>query len=353
MLLINEYIKKHRLEIFSLIKDKSIIYLDTKFWLILRDQNRETNPEKRLLLDKILELSDSGKCVFPISEISFWEFLKQKDIVTLKETVTLVDRLSQGITIINTDERYVLELEHFFLTKSKKETYEIKELIWTKLHFILGYNFISGLKLESEQKSFFDFLTILTLEKVFSIANSNNINLKTFEFKDDIELLNSEKEKYMNDNKSYKQMFLSELGGHLDLHEHIFDDVIYSIYCKEKNLVPNDSRNIERDENKNFKNLVYRGFENGSITDELPVFRIVPELYASVRWNTGRKYKDGNDTMDFLHASFALPYCDYFFTEHELKTIITQTKLDVLYVCQVESRPKIILEILEKINKVE
>jgi hypothetical protein len=97
LLKINNHIKRHRLDISKLIKGKTIIYLDTNHWLNLRDQNREFEPNKRILLDKIIELSDSGKCIFPISEITFWEFLKQSDIKTLKETSVLVDRLSKGI----------------------------------------------------------------------------------------------------------------------------------------------------------------------------------------------------------------------------------------------------------------
>jgi hypothetical protein len=86
------------------------------------------------------------------------------------------------------------------------------------------------------------------------------------------------------------------------------------------------------------------------ITKELPVFRIVPELFASTRWDRKRIYSDGNDTLDFLHASFALPYCDFFFTERELRTMIIQRKFDNLYGCRVESNSNEALKILESIE---
>ena len=72
-------------------------------------------------------------------------------------------------------------------------------------------------------------------------------------------------------------------------------------------------------------------------------------LFAAVRWNKTRKYSDGNDTFDFMHATAALPYFDFFFTENELHTIIRQIKLDVAYGCVVESDPKKVLELLHSI----
>jgi hypothetical protein len=68
-----------------------------------------------------------------------------------------------------------------------------------------------------------------------------------------------------------------------------------------------------------------------------------------MRWNKDRVYKDGNDTMDVLHAVHALPNCDYFFTENELRSMIVQLKLDKLFNCVAESNPKKILEILSAI----
>jgi len=70
-------------------------------------------------------------------------------------------------------------------------------------------------------------------------------------------------------------------------------------------------------------------------------------MNAVARWNKDRKYKDGNDTFDFLHVSSALPYFDYFFTERELSTMIKQRKLDEIYNCKVSSNIDEILEFLK------
>jgi len=349
VLKIESHIRNHRLEISKLIKGKIIIYLDTKYWLIIRDQNNESDPSKRMLLDKIIELSDSGKCIFPISEISFWEFLKQHDLESLKKTSVVVDRLSKGITMINVNERKVLEFTHFFYKNSGRDIFELNELIWTKLPLILGYDFIAKLEKEELQKSFFDFVVNTSLLDIISTIYKDGEIEKPFHFKDDTKTLNEEKEIHKNENKSFKQMFLSELGGYLDLHQEVFRGVIYNIFCKENKKEPSVIKRDSVDKNNSFKYLIYNGFKLGKLTTELPVFRVIPTLFASARWNRNRKFSDGNDTLDFLHASFALPYCDFFFTEKELKTMIEQTELDKLYDCNVESNESLILKKLNEL----
>jgi len=348
LLKIDNHIKNHRIKLSETFEDKTIVYLDTKYWLILRDQNNETDSNKRVLLDKILELSDSGKCIFPISEISFWEFLKQSDLETLKATTVLVDRLSKGVSMINMDERRVLEFKHFFYSSTGQDTHDLNELIWTKLPLILGYDFIARLDTEDMQKSFFDFVINASLYDVISTLYSDRKIEKPFSYKDDVDALNKGKFEHADENTSFKQMFLSELSGYLKLYKDLFKDVIYYLYCKENNKEPDDQE-MESIDNS-YMYLIYNGFKNEKLTTELPVFRVVPELFASARWNKERKYSDGNDLMDFMHASYALPYCDYFFTEKELKTMIDQTKLNKLYGCIVESKPKLILERLKNME---
>ena len=54
----------------------------------------------------------------------------------------------------------------------------------------------------------------------------------------------------------------------------------------------------------------------------------------------GRKFK-ANDMSDFRHAQAALPYFDYFFTEHSLRDLVLRSNMrfDVEYHCVVESHP--------------
>jgi len=95
--------------------------------------------------------------------------------------------------------------------------------------------------------------------------------------------------------------------------------------------------------------LIIQLFREDKLTNELPLFKIDPSLFGLMWWNKDRIYKDGNDTMDVLHASNALPNCDYFFTEKELRSMIVKLKLDKSFGGVVESDGKKVLEALNAI----
>lgn len=342
---IDNYIKEKRLELGSIMQHLKIIYLDVKYWIELGSQSNTEDAKDKTLLLTITKLVELKKCIFPISEITFFELLKQSDKEGLRRIVQLVDKFSEGISMISSEERMCLEIVHFLMSKSGDETHSLHQLIWTKTAFIVGYHNLFMMKSLADQKSFIDFISNASLLEVYNTLWGNN-EYKPFEFKDNIDELDSDKEKYKNENNTSQKMFLSELGGYLDEHQKSLDEALLEFYFLKTGKTPSLDEQKTLDSGR-YKNLIYNGFKTGKLTNELPVFRILPELFTYTRWNQGRKYRDGNDTIDFLHASFALPYCDYFFTENELKNAIKQRKLDTLYHCLVESKENEILKLLE------
>lgn len=341
---IDSYIKQKRLELSTSILHRKIIYLDINYWIRLRDQK---TPIDKRMFDRAIELVKSQNCIFPISEISFFEILKQKDKRTLKATIELVDKLSEGIAIISAEERMQLELMHFIRKRQGKATYNIKELAWTKLVSIVTPAIIPSVEFNL-QKSFYDFVCKMTLSEIITTIELNG-GIKPFAFKDNVKKMNNDKEKYAHENKSFKQMFLSELSGFLEVHKESLDKTFIDLCHTDLGYPPSEKDHKEIIENSIVK-LIYHGFRLSKITKELPMFKILPTMYAAVRWNTNRKYTDGNDTPDFMHVACALPYCDYFFTEKELRTIIAQQNLDTLFDCVVESDPNEAIRILDSIN---
>jgi hypothetical protein len=89
-------------------------------------------------------------------------------------------------------------------------------------------------------------------------------------------------------------------------------------------------------------NLLVHGLKRPQSTKRvgeiLRTIRIHAWLHAAIRWDKKRKL-EGNDLLDFHHAPAALAYCDAFFTERPLQTLVTQSHvvLDKLYNCRVIS----------------
>lgn len=339
---IDNNINQERLKLYSSIKETKKIYLDTNYWIKLRDAEKNDNHIDKDLLNKLRELVKLNKCIIPISEINFWEILKQNDFNTLKESTSLIDELSKGISLIGDEERKQLEFFYFIMEKQGKKIDEDIKLVWDRLSINILYCYLFSetfdIKMISnkfrDSKSFSDIL--MTMKE--------HNNLIHFRFKDNVTYLNKNKEKYKNENKSFNQLYLSELFGYLETFESILSDFFKQLYYTSYGKKTNSKIPIS-----DFTKLIYNGFKENKINKELPSFSIFPKLNASIRHNSLRKYKDGNDTIDFLHATAALPYFDFFFTEKELKTIINQQKLDSEYDCIVESDTVKILELLNKL----
>lgn len=349
MRFIDKYISEKSIDIHTAIAGRKIIYLDLKYWIILRDGiEQENNTVARKIAHKILELYESGKCIFPVSEVVFWEILKQEDKTSLIKTFQLAERLSEGIAILSDKQRVKVEFACWYSTNAKTDNLPVLEkLVWSKLPLISGYFFYSS-KVEelpnNLKGAFLDFVCQMPMSTLIDQAEY----LIPFSGKDNVEEMNRSKEKYKHENKSRKAMFLSELWGVLDCFTDQFNEVVADIYQKTTGFRPTEKELANTDKTA-WQKLIYQAFKMEKITNQLPTFKIIPALAGAMRWNTSRKYTDGNDTIDIMHATIALPYCDYFFTEKELHTLITQDKLDEIFQCITESKPECVLERLNQL----
>lgn len=340
----NQYLLKKQIDFGNSIRNCKKIYLDINFWVKLRDQ--ETDADKELF-NKLEELVADNKCVLPISETIFYEILKQNDVSALKKMANVISKFSKGISIVSDQERQQLEFINFVHAKTQKPIFDMRVCVWTKISINIIYNMLIRFEPEKADNRFIDFLEDISFEKIITLAD--NPNFKPFKFKDNVAFLNKAKEKYKDENKSFKQMYLSELGGYLETFDGDFIKYMDDIYFLEtgKHLTSEEKEKVHF---TNWSLCIYNLVKLNKIKTALPSFTIFSELNASIRWNKDRKYSDGNDTFDFMHATAALPYYDYFFTEKELKTIIEQRKLDKIYNCVVLSEVNTVIKELESIH---
>ncbi|OXB07787.1 hypothetical protein [Flavobacterium pectinovorum] len=339
----NQHLSNIKLEIGQSIAGQTKIYLDTNYWLKITDCKTEKDA---FLCNLLIELVETKKVILPISEITFWEILKQSDLKSLKRSALIIDKLSQGISIACEKDRQRLEFLHFVKANSGKPLYNLNEIVWSKISIVILLPIFLKYDPDTLKPGFINFLSDISFENILTQLQASS-NLKPFYYKDDIDALNQGKEKHKDENKNFHEMYLSELGGYLQEFEQDLNSYFEEFYFDETgNKVSDQER---QDVNyKSWKNMIYNLSKLKKLIDKLPSYRIFPEMNAVARWNTNRKYKDGNDTFDFLHVSAALPYFDYFFTERELRTMIKQRKLDEIYNCTVLSNIDEILEILNQ-----
>jgi hypothetical protein len=329
---VDKYIRERCIQLGNFVLSHKIVYLDTKFWIIIRDVSlgRNTKEADKDLYKKIRELAESKKCIFPISQDTFLEVLKQQDKETLKETARLIDFLSKGVSLISRKERIEVEISHFLYEFSGLEIYKRKEMVWTKLTYTMGFttprNDLIDKKLDQViQKTFIDQMWSISLLEMIEIMEKNGDSLarSLSRSSDTTHLLNIGKFAHLHENKTFQEMFLTELVGMLDVYKDQFSYFMAKLYEKKtSNIVTSDEINDTGYESDLF-NLICNMFKSGKAKDRLPTLAILSGLHAVTRWDKERKFKD-NDIHDFNHAASALPYADYFFTEKSLTPHIQQ-----------------------------
>lgn len=328
---VETYLKRKRIKLSYEIRPSKKIYLDTKYWLLLRDARIRENIDNNILqlLHLMENLVKNGKAICPISTEIFWEIRKQSDNKTLEATVKIIDDLSKGVIILSLPERFNLEFSHFIRTKFKKSVYNLDELIWTKIPYILGFanpvsKIVSPEIMCALQKAFIDQLWVASLKDF--LEPIEQITIPPPCYIDLSKTLNQKKIEHINDYKSFKQLFLTELGGILDgYREHSEDLMIYLFESIMGHKFP--QRETMADIfSKYVMRIIYLNFELNKIKSELPSFHVMAKLHASTRWDEYRKIKP-NDIYDIHHAIDAIPYYDYFLTEHGLKHLVSNNNL--------------------------
>ncbi|MBF0376257.1 MAG: hypothetical protein HQK72_02125 [Desulfamplus sp.] len=353
------YSKVLRLQLGNDLKTVKKIYLDTNYWLELR--NAALGHAKNVifsdLLKSLINKVECGNIICPISDENYYEILKQTDPDTLQVSAKLIDELSKGVALLGPEERVQFEILYFIQSAiyGEQSVYSPDEFIWTKVVFTYGTQHPHNSVFSPEeqlviQKAFLDQMWTMSFCDMVNTMGIDQIR-KMPRFKDITPQLNKDKVTHAHENNSFKQLFLSEIAGVLDCYKPLFEDAMIYLFEKEYGHKPTDEEIKKTDSGKSIANVIYNLFKMNKLGKYFPSVVIGAGLYASVRQDIQRKFKF-NDMSDFRHAQAALPYFDYFFTENSLRDLIKRNNLrfDKQYSCIVESNPCEAVTLLKQIG---
>jgi hypothetical protein len=296
---VEQYARSKRIALAHEIRGAQKIYLDTKFWILLRDARlgRPDSNDVGKLLQILETLVLRRKVLCPLSVDTFAEIFKQSDPSTLRATVQLIDDLSMGISILELGERVDLEVSHFIREKTKGSgaVYALDDLVWTKTAYVLGFvtpipHGLPNKKSMAIQKAFVDQMWIITLTDMLdhmgTIAPQDS---KAWFSEDTTEKLNQGKLSHMHEYSSFKQLFLNELAGLLDVHKPMLADLMRHIYESDTGKIATWDEVEMADSGRLVVNLIYHAFRLNKIKSEMPSFRAYAGLHAAMRWDAKRK----------------------------------------------------------------
>jgi hypothetical protein len=322
------------------------VYLDVKFWILLRKailSGATTSPEVELL--SLLRSQVANGTIFcPISETTYLELVKQSDQHTRELTATLIDELSLGIALIPFDRRIATEIAVFFHSfgDDPEPFHPLKHLVWTKLAYVLGPHHPIDDR--------FDVATMLMLQKSFidkmwtmPLAELVDDRIRYFpgdEFdKRWADTINAGVSQHASELKSFAQALDDELRGAVSAVGDIIMEVMNAKAARKNISLAVEGTETYRKAQNAFQNVIYQALkQKPEYRLQMPSFFIEASLHAGFRWDKSRRFKP-NDMHDFHHACAALAYCEVFLTERPLRTILEAQHLGLskLFSCKVLS----------------
>ena len=137
---IDQHVRHSQIILGQEIAGRNAIYLDMKFWILLREADRHAGTASTAkLLDYLRKGTAKGALFCPISESTFLELMKQADQVSRLATASLIDELSLGIALIEQDLRLETEIAYWMRSISGYTNLPpLEHLVWHKLSHVLG-----------------------------------------------------------------------------------------------------------------------------------------------------------------------------------------------------------------------
>ena len=320
---LKEYVDSEQIKLSDSIKDRIKIYLDTKFWIYLRDGMKGKNGKYSRLYTILKELVKNGKIVCPLSFSVYSEVSKQSDKETRIMTAKIIDELSLGISVKNVYELYYNDAFYFIVSKSgffqnytQKSNFDYIGSVLSGTSVPVPNIPLTNIPNESIQKAWFDFYKTMKLSDIVDNYDEESVNY----YKN----MNTRLQKYNNkvvkphyQTDKLQEILRNELIGCIESINFI-PTLMKEVY---EMTVGKVSENEVVDENKikNFfcNTLINRKYKS-KILDSLYMFGVLNTLNV---YEQTRPVQD-NDEEDFFHAVQALSTCDYFFTEKRLKHLL-------------------------------
>lgn len=318
-----------------------VIYLDTNFWVRLRDAARGTGIAEAVRLLGRLRAMVRGREALCVSQIySLLEVGKQEE-ESLRVTADLLDELTEGVAIAATDDLLRWECAEFIAATIHRDVAQGLGA-WTKVGQIHksavpdlpGPATPAGR--EAVLKASIDSLWNLSFGGAFELLDWDTKNKLGFQLDDEtLARVEERKAEQLAKNLTRDQVRANEFAQQVRARVMpVATDLLRAWHVTRgfpegMAALLGDLHAVER--------AAVDQFTERSLGRLLPGLAIMTELYALYEADRDtKKPLTSHDWFDSCHAAAALPYCDVFLTERNLAHKLRQLlKADAQYGCQI------------------
>jgi hypothetical protein len=341
--------------------NKHKVYLDTKYWILLRDVKlgRDTSSNSIAFSELLHRLVASGSFICPVSSSNLFELLRQQDLESRIATVQLMDKLSCGICLRSHFDRALDDFVRTILVVAGRETSDPR-LDFDYISHILGF---IPLTFDSSElvvasplayaKASYDMGRFTTLEDVQPGLDADNPN--TLARLPNNAAWADEMNQYKATlrGRKFRETQVAEFNGGLDTSFPRLKAAMEKFYQIDFGRYPTAAESdLVTGRLETALQLFKHMFGAGKIrTTLLPQIHIQATIFAKVLIESTRQISR-TDFDDVWHATDALPSCGIFFTENYLCHLLTHPPGNLAneFNATVASRLDEALEVLKKIT---
>lgn len=307
------HVRKRRRAFGQALEPRKAIYLDTKFWVGLREAElgRSAGDEVELLV-RLRRAVREGQIFCPISESVLAEVHKQADPETRSATSRLIDELSLGACLLSLEELMTRELA---MLAARRAGGRLEEGPFTKLALVIGFGQPAPfdgppMQVRAMQKAAFETIWELTAEQ--ALGGMADLPARNEPWRALASRLNAENATHADTVTSYPELYRKEARGGLDPFRHGLRSQTAAL------LRENGLRSLKvTDTPEAWGAFLDEVLMRDQLAEDLPTVHIHATLHALLRWDKSRRLKE-NDFYDFQHAACAIVHCEALFTERNL-----------------------------------
>lgn len=336
---VEEYIFKYKAQMDRGMAFTKAVYLDTNYWVRLRDAELGKGTDAGVALLRRLRSLVAARKIICVSHLSsMLEIAKQLED-SARVSTALVDELTERVALAPPAELNALESGNY--VRAKVGAMHLSpSLQWTCLGQIAKSKLSGGKVLPADLgndgqailKSTADALWNEGLFEVFEAFDWNTKQHLLADLDAQTLLKVEERKKTRPHNGNFRKTCKAEFEAVMTQHIELFEAELLKL------LGPTGAAALGMKSSLAAQGLARRAvadYRAGTLGCHLPGFVIRTELYSMYECDPSHTLST-NDWQDWQHASVALPYCDLFLTEKRLADQVTKRlHLDTKYQCRV------------------
>lgn len=338
----SEYLERYRRVLLSGLSRSRLIYLDTNYWIRLRDAELGRGKPEAIRLLQTLRAMVRSREVLCVSHLhSFLEIGKQEEDC-LRVTASLLDEFAESVAISSPNDLLAWECSEFIRIKLGLNL-QSNLCVWTKVGQIHTHKLPDKMPRPATQagtnavlKALIDTQWSVTFEEIFTYFNWETKSRLNADIDPQVlaQIEERKKEQYPK-GLSREQIRRYEFSEVVSFRlRPIFTELISEWH--RQHGFPDGLSAVLRQLGE-VLTTAKNEFNDRTLGHFLPCVAIPTELYTLYETNHQKRTPlTNNDNFDWNHAAAALAYCDMFFTERHLAhQLRNELKADKQYGCEV------------------